>query len=102
MAAHGSWNRRDVAIAVGKQFSKIGDRCSELARLEYRHAPLRDHHCALPHAAAAGSVELSTEQNLTRPLRIGRIDNYDVEAAIGLGDVCHAVRDHEIEALVGQ
>ena len=35
-------------------------------------------------------------------MRIGRIDDDDVEAPIGLGDVFHAVGDDEIEAFVGE
>src|SRR5499427_959341 len=107
-------DRFDLVIADGMKYVAKTDRRfdviivdstdpqgpGEFVRLEDRNAPLRDHHRAFGHAAAAGGVEFLAEQHLAGPLWVGRVDDDDVEAPIRLGHVFHAVGDDEVEAVV--
>src|SRR5262249_20700598 len=67
-----------------------------------RHAVLRDHDAALPHAAPAAVVERFAEQHFAGTERIGRVDDAHVETTPGLRDVIHAVVDDQFETPAGE
>ena len=95
-------NGGDIAGRVREQPPEFRHGRGQLVLLEERHAVLRRQYAARVHAAPAAGIKLLAEQDFSRPHRIGGIDNNDIEAAVGLGDVFCAVVDDGFEAFIGK
>src|SRR5581483_3353948 len=102
MAADVDGNGGDVATRVREQTAELLHGRAELVVLKERNAILGHQHATRLHAAATTGVKLSAEQNLSRADRIRRVDDDNVETAVGCGNIFGAVVDHGDKTWIGE
>src|SRR3989344_1407577 len=95
MASNIRRHRSHIKTRKNKKVSETVKRQSKLIWLEKRNPVLRDHHPSWIHYSFAICVKLLTEKNFSPTMRVGRVNDNDIEALVCMCDKICPIANHQ-------